>query len=292
MKKLLFTFLIVSVIVFSSQHAHAAVINFAHTPTTIAQQQQFYVDVTVDPEGKSFNAIQGSIAFSDDTLKFVRAETGTSNVTLFIQRPTAKGNVITFSGIIPGGFDGLINPFDPNNKLPGQIVRLVFEGKAAGEAQIISTATTVADNDGQGTLEPVPDQQAFLSVSTSVAPALYTTADAQPPTLSASVVKENNLYNGKYTLLFSAIDKQSGLDHVEVKEGNGSWVTAESPYVLHDQSRRSILLVRAFDVAGNVSVVVTIPPLEQGSQLPMIILLVIFVLIVAYVIYKKRKQTI
>ncbi len=291
MKKFLFTILTMGTAIAFSSQAHAAALLLNNAPKNIAQQQQFYVDVAIDPQGKSLNGIQGSVVFSADTLSFVRAETGNSDVTLFVDRPTLNGNAISFSGVIPGGFDGLINPYDPKNRLPGQIVRLVFVGKAAGEAQIIATGTTITANDGQGTIETVPDQQAFLAVSTAVVPSIYTQTDTRLPTLTASIVKEDDLYGGKYALLFNAVDKESGIDRVEIKEGNDAWKVVQSPYLLRDQSRKSILLIRAFDVAGNASTIVTIPPTNQ-SQSPavIVIVLILFALCIGYVIYKKRIQ--
>lgn len=275
-----------------SHRAYAAAIIINHAPTAVAQGQQFYVDVTIDPQNKPLNGIQGSIVFSSDTLSFIRAETGTSNITLFIDKPAVTGNTITYSGIIPSGFNGMINPYTPGTTFPGQIMRLVFVGKAAGEAHIIATNTSVTDNDGQGTLEVVPDQRTTFSVSTAVAPSIYQSTDTRPPTLTASIIKENDLYKDRYTLIFNAIDKQSGIDHVEVKEGNDDWQTAQSPYVLHDQSRKGILSVRAFDMDGNISVVVTIPPTNQSQPTALIVLIItiLLALSIVYAIHKKRIQ--
>jgi len=293
MKKYLFTFLIIALSLVFSKPLYAATVTLEHAPATVDQQQQFYVDVMVDPTGKSFNGVQGAITFSTDTLSFVRAETGTSNVTLFIDQPNLNGNTISFSGIIPGGFDGQINPFDPANKGPAEIVRLVFEGKAAGSATIDSSQFSVTDNDGHGTLETIPDTALPITVTSTVAPSLYVTPDTTAPILSASVVSDADLYDGKYTLIFTATDKQSGVDHVELQEGDGPWITIQSPYLLQDQSRHSILSLRAYDVAGNVSTI-TIAPIPSASSTIIIVILVLIALLILYVIYKKirHKKTI
>jgi hypothetical protein len=293
MKKLFyttFTFSIMAIVlmfprsVIASEGPTAAIL---HVPATVAQQQQFYVDVVIDPQGKSFNAIQGTIVFSNDNLSLVRTETGSSNVTFFVDPPTLKGNTITFSGIIPGGFSGLINPFDPTHPGPAEIVRLVFMGKAAGEAQIIATGMTIADNDGQGTLETVPDQRSFLSILTTVAPSVYAVHDTTPPLLTASVVQDHDLNNDSYTLVFNATDKQSGIDHVEVKEGSKEWRTVKSPYLLQDQSRKSIISIRAIDNAGNATLVsIDAAPHPSDTAVP-IVLIIVSLCIVLYVIKQK-----
>ncbi|HTH92969.1 MAG TPA: cohesin domain-containing protein [Candidatus Paceibacterota bacterium] len=271
--------------------AHAASIALTHVPTSVAQQEQFYVDVTIDPQHTSLNAIQGSIIFSNDALSLVRIETGSSIIPFFITPPTIKGNTVMFSGIIPSGFNGLIDPFDSTHTSPGEIMRLVFAGKTAGEAQIIATGITVANNDGQGTLQTVPDQKSFLSVSTAVAPSLYGVHDTISPLLSASIVSDKDLYDGRYALIFSATDKQSGIDHVEVKEGNGDWHTVQSPYLLRDQARRDILLVRAIDVAGNPTIVtINAAPHESRTTLWLIIGL-LMVCCIIYVIKKYHHHT-
>jgi hypothetical protein len=192
-----------------------------HVPPTIAQQEQFYVDVAIDPQGNNFNGVEGSITFSSNTLQFVRAETGSSIISTFIDTPTlVSAGTVRFSGIIIGGFDGLINPFDQSHKLPGQIVRLVFVGKKPGNVTIASSNVSIAANDGKGTIENLSDTSAASTVSDQVAPSVYNLADTIAPTLTASVVSNKNLYNGQYTVIFTATDKQSGIDHVELKEGS------------------------------------------------------------------------
>ncbi len=258
-------------------------------PTSVAQQQQFYIDVAVDPQDTDFNGIQGSVEFSSNTLSFVRAETGTSLVSYFIDQPSVQGNMIHFSGIIIGGFDGLINPFDQSHKLPGPIVRLVFEAVQPGNAVVTTSNVSVTENDGNGTLEPVTDTTVSFPVTTAIAPSIYNTADTVPPTLSASIVSSKDLFDGKYTVVFTATDKQSGIDHVELKEGNGAWKTIQSPYVLQDQTRKGILSLRAYDVAGNVTTI-TLPSTGTTQSAAAIIFLLLAALIILYVIHKKTKH--
>ncbi len=289
MKKLFYTFLIIVLLplsVFGKDIPHATVI---HAPQSVAQQQQFYVDIVVDTKGVSINGVQGAVTFSSDTLSFVRAETGTSNITLWIDQPVVKGNSVIFSGIIPGGFDGLINPFDQSAKLPAEIVRLVFVGKSAGVAAISTTNITVTDTDGKGTVEKLSDTSTTFPITTSVAPSVYTTPDTIAPTLSVSIVNDKNLYDGHAVLVFTATDKESGIDHVTLQEGDNDLSTIESPYLLHDQSRKSILLLHAYDVAGNVATI-TIAPLSSQTSTTVIVILILITLIILYVNYKKTRH--
>ena len=270
-----------------SVHASGEEMLVEHTPTIVAKEQQFYVDVAIDTHDASINGIQGSVTFSNENLSFIRAETGTSMVTLWVDPPLLNGDMITFSGVIPGGFDGLVDPFDPTHKQPGEIVRLVFEGKSSGTATITTQNVSITDNDGKGTLENLPPVTQTLTVSNNVAPSIYTTADTVPPMLTASVVIDKNLFDGKYTLIFNATDKESGVDHIELKEGDGPWTTIQSPYLLHEQEKRGILILRAYDVAGNVTTLTIAPPPGPLAQTQILIVLVLIILIILYVIYKK-----
>lgn len=290
MKYFLSLFFILCGIAFLPQTVRAAHMVVNGAPATVAQQQEFYVDVAVDSDNVALNGIAGTVSFSSDTLTFVRAETGTSLINYFIDSPMLVGNTIKFSGTIVGGFNGLIDPFNPEHKLPGQIVRLVFAGKAKGPATITTTNVMVTDNDGKGTLEKAIDGAMPVTVTDAIAPSHYNTPDTTPPEISASIVQDTNFYDGKYVLVFSTIDKESGIDRVQLQEGDGQWTTIQSPYLLHDQTRTSTLSLRAYDVAGNMTPI-TIAPIRTFSPTAIIAFLILLLLaiIMGYIIYEKIK---
>jgi hypothetical protein len=263
---------------------------FEGIPATVAQQQQFYIDVKIDTHGTSINGIEGRVSFPENILSFVRAETGNSNVTLWVTSPTLSGNSIDFSGVIPGGFDGLIDPFNPETKHPGEIMRLVFVGKISGNALIKTEDVHVTANDGRGTLETISNIEKSVAVSDVVAPSVYTITDTISPTLSAQVITDPNLFDGKFTLVFQSSDKQSGVGYVQVKESDdGEWTTVESPYMLHNQSKRGILSVRAYDVAGNVTTLTVALPFKNTFVIILLVgILVLGASIIVYVTYKKK----
>ncbi len=266
----------------------AASMVLQHAPQSVAGQQQFYVDVAIDADGDSFNAIQGAVAFSGDTLEFVRAETGASIITNFIDQPRAEGGTVRFSGIIVGGFDGLINPFDQSKRFPGQVMRLVFAGKKPGTASIATVRTSVSKNNGQGTLQAAAEARTVIAITEDAAPSAYVSDDTIPPTITAAIVTEKDLYDGKRTLLFTAIDKQSGIDRVELQEKNNEWKTVESPYLLQNQSGKGILSLRAYDAAGNVAQITVGTAATHATGA--VIVLSALALFILYVIYKKSKH--
>jgi len=61
--------------------------------------------------------------------------------------------------------------------------------------------------------------------------------------------------DGKYYLVFSTTDKQTGVDHYEISETKNknkeNWQKEENPYLLTDQSLKSFIKVKAVDKARN-----------------------------------------
>jgi hypothetical protein len=76
--------------------------------------------------------------------------------------------------------------------------------------------------------------------------------DKNPPEpFKIKIGKDPSVFEGKYFIVFSTADKESGIDHYEVKEGEGEWKIEKSPYLLKDQSLKSKILVKAIDKASN-----------------------------------------
>jgi hypothetical protein len=59
------------------------------------------------------------------------------------------------------------------------------------------------------------------------------------------------MYGGKKFLSFPTTDTESGIAYYEVQEGGALPVRTGDQYVLVDQERGQIIIVTAYDVAGN-----------------------------------------
>ena len=104
------------------------------------------------------------------------------------------------------------------------------------------------------------------------------TEDKIPPEpFGILVLKDPQVFEGKYFITFNTQDKQTGIDHYEVKEGNKDWKIAESPYLLEDQKLQSIIKVKAIDKAGNERVVEFSPYLPKKP--PFLLYFIVFVLV-------------
>lgn len=267
--------------------ASASVAILQPSNTSVGIREQFYVDVLLDPQDVSINGIEGIINFRDDLLTYVRAEDGKSVINLWIQKPVIDRGSVSFAGIIPNGFSGIIDPFNSSTKKSGLIIRLVFEAKKSGAAVISTSAFTVTENNGEGTTINTQSVNTTINVGSVENPYTYKNTDDTTPTLIASVIRDPDLFSNKYTLVFDASDKSSGIESVTVKEGNRNFKRIESPYLLEDQTRHSTIIVRATNFSGN-NFTITIDPLPYNLFSPSgLILLVALIIAALYFIRRK-----
>ncbi len=121
---------------------------------------------------------------------------------------------------------------------------------------------------------------------------------ASPEPISSLVTRESSMYDNKFILIFSTVDKGSGVDHYDVREGKKVTAGAVSPYQIQDQSRATTLSVTAFDKAGN-SVTATFPgassnPTAKYHYATVLVLvaagLLILVLVYLFMHTKRKKQ--
>lgn len=232
---------------------HAARLYFDPQTLNTRVGQESKIDLVLDPEGEDINALDITVQFPSDNLEFRRALLGDSLVSMWISNPKALGSEIKFAGIMPGGFSGVIEP-ETNKLLPGTVASFLFLPTSVGSVQLGVTSAKLSQNDGKATLVPYTTLPALITIGQSVntSTTLYKLDDSAPPDdFKPIIFKSRHVYGGKYALAFNATDKDSGVDHYEVKEGSEDFRRAESPYLLEDQTLGSIIYVRAIDSAGN-----------------------------------------
>lgn len=253
------------------------------------QGSEFYVDVLVDPQGQSINGIDGEISITNSSV--LRIEDGGSVVKNWISRPevTVKGDTanVVFSGITPNGFSGYAN----SNKKEGLVFRIVLKPQKNGQINLSLKNLIVTKNDGEGTPINVKGKSLTINTSNSGDSEKYTSIDTERPEVSYEIVNDQNLFEGKKTLVFSVIDSKSGFRNAYVKEGTNDFVLANSPYLLEDQSLRGIILLKVTDNAGNESLVTIRPTLYAYLPTNSLSILVLIVLVcIASVFYIKNKK--
>jgi hypothetical protein len=242
-------------------------------------------------EGECINTVDATITYGAAVVA-VDVSRGDSIMSLWVEEPIIDpvARTIRFAGGIPNGYCGRI-PGDP--RLTNTIARIVFQvpGFAVGggdtkEAEIsFAPETRVLLNDGEGTEAVLKTFGSRIKLDDKAAGAITDTwgrevadDDVPPSPFSLELVQNDEVWAGKYYIVFSTTDKQSGLDHYEVMEEpleelglfkwgipDVVWTEAKSPYVLKDQKLKSIIRVKAVDKAGNERIAVFAP--EETARL-------------------------
>ena len=207
------------------------------------------VKVFLNTKKENINAVEGEIIFAPPFfLKEIRD--GNSLISFWIKRPQLEADSkITFAGIIPGGYSGTWQLFSFVGKLQtvGTADFFINQGKAflndglgtAASLSVTNLTLAVVQSEEKTT---TPEQKIFLPAAPDSVP---------PESFLPLLGNEPGLFNGQWFLVFATQDRGLGIDHYEVREGDDSFMAAESPYLLKDQKLRSQIWVKAVDRAGN-----------------------------------------
>lgn len=254
--------------------------------STYNPSEEFYVDVLLDPTGYSVNALEGTIDIQKD-LKVIRIEDGDSIVKSWILKPEPK-NSINFSGIMPNGFDGYINT--PNDK-KGLVFRVVLSAQDIGSYNFSVNNLKIARNDGLGTIVPVDNKSIKIGIIGQKSNERYLANDTEGPQINYQIVSDPNLFEGKLAIAFSIQDNKSGVKNVFVKEGSLDWKPAQNPYLLEDQSRKSIIIIKAIDNNNNETIEKIMPLISAyfSTIFAKVVLIIIMSALLVGIYYARKK---
>lgn len=287
-------FIITFIVIGSSPGVSFALsFNIESSDSNYQPNTQFAVDVMLDPEGNVINGIEGEISVTNN-VAIVRIENGGSIVKNWITQPQVvsgkNSQGIQFSGIIPNGFGGYVNT-GPSGK-SGLVLRVILEAKNTGQIGFGLKNIIATKNDGQGTLIKGENKNIFIQISNTGSSQKYTTNDFERPTINYEIVQDPNLFDGKKTLVFNAIDSKSGIASVYVQEGKRESKEIQGPYVLEDQSLKGIISLRVLDNAGNETLIEIKPSLASYVSSNMVKILggVIVLVILVNLYYAKRNK--
>ena len=287
-KKLIF-FIIISI--FIPALANGAILYFKPDSAQYYQDETFSVQVMINTEEDCINTVKGEIDFSKDVLEPVNFATGNSILTIWLQTPKIDQNLrkISFVGGTPGGYCGPL-PGEPGEL--DLLLKIFFEAKRDGIANLrFSEESQVLLNDGLGTLAKLTTKGAVftilpekLEISKNEWQEELEKDNILPESFEIEIHQTPAIFEGKYFIIFSTTDKQTGIDYYEVKEGKKDWKKGESPYLLDDQGLKSIIKVKAIDKAGNERIAEYIP--EKPFPYWIIIIIIVGLVIIAWRIRK------
>ena len=253
-QKLKILFLLSTFYFLLSSSAQAAKLYFEPQELTIGTTGEFSVGINIDAD-KRVNAFSLAISISEPLIPFDINEAN-SIINFWVDKPNwdKTTGLLTFSGITPGGFQGekgrlLVIKFKTNLEA-GLPSKAVLDFNKEKTKVYLHTADGIEDSLVLEKIElPIVKGKENIPVAIS---------DNDPPEWFApEISQDQNLFDGKYFLVFATQDKKSGIDHYEILENrkkkieNRKWELAESPYVLKDQKLQSWIFVKAIDRAEN-----------------------------------------
>jgi hypothetical protein len=227
----------------------------------------------LDTEDEIINAFDFKLSFPAEYFDVEDAMMGNSISSLFLQRPTLSSGVVSFAGVIPGGFYGSRGALMTAHILP----------KTAGEASVHVDHSQVLMHDGKGTEIKLRNDMVAVAIDPDLVGApppitiAPTSTDTNPPEpFIPEITHDPAVADDSYFVVFQAIDTNTGIDHYEVAEvplGTdpntiSDWRAAESPFVLVDQSLNNDVYVKAVDKAGNFAIGKARLPVEPAPAGP------------------------
>jgi len=231
----------------------AAVLYLEPSQDEFHQGDTFIAEIRLNTEGEYINTVKADLKFPQDILEVKDLSEGNSILTLWIKMPafSNQNGTVSFIGGVPGGYlgwDGLL----------GRIIFKIKNQKSKiGEIKFLESSQVLL-NDGFATPAQLTTKGAILTILPKKLGELRDEwqeeleKDTIPPeAFEIELYQDPSIFGGKYFIVFSTTDKQTGIDHYEVKEGERKWQEAETPYLLEDQKLESIIKVKAVDKAGN-----------------------------------------
>jgi hypothetical protein len=297
---------------------------------TLYRGDAYTASVRIMPDeqsGECINAVDAVISYPSN-IQPVDVSIGRSILSVWVEAPVInrENRTITFAGGIPNGYCGRVQG-DPS--LTNNLVDIIFRSPGLqigstdeGNTAVISftNETQVYLNDGQGTKAELVTLPSTVTLDRSAGAGIVdkwrddVRADDQAPEeFSITLEKDSIAFAGKYFIVFSTSDKQTGISHYEVIEeplaekslfkwggSDAPWVRTESPYVLRDQTLSSTIRVKAFDKAGNeyIATLVPDPELRTTSNTQVLILglsaiafvLVLGLIIASILLYRRKRR--
>mgnify|MGYP005845202357 CR=1 FL=1 len=281
--------------------AQGAVLYLEPSQGQYYQGDTFIISARIDTENECINTVKADLSFSQDILEVIDFSKGNSILTIWLETPKIDQNqgLISFVGGIPGGYCGTL-PGEPEK--PDLLGRIVFKiqeirDKQQGWVEFLESSQVLL-NDGFGTPAKFIRKGAIFTIlpeKTEIPKDEWKKElekdNIPPESFEIEIHQDPDIFDGKHFIVFQTQDKQTGIDYYEISETRDKrqedWKSGESPYLLKDQSLKSIIKVRAVDKAGNERIAEYIP-----TKRPFPWWIIILVLVVAGAIWwiiKRRK---
>lgn len=229
--------------------AEAAQVYFELPSGSSKVGDEFSAALFLDTEGITINAVEFKILIPE-LLKIKSISKGSSVIKLWVNEPSFSGKTISLAGGVPGGL----------TSSKGLIARINLQAAAVGEGNIaLMPESAIFLNDGQGTkldlktvggpvFQVIPKGKETIP-SVSKAPEKKETK--KPDKFKILFGQDPRVFGDEKFISFFTTDRDTGVDHYEVRLGKGPFKIAQPPYLIKDVPPRTVIRVRAYDTEGN-----------------------------------------
>src|SRR3989344_6246036 len=190
----------------------AARLYFEPQEAIMGAEKDFSVGVRIDAKNQ-INAISVGI-FIPPEIALIDAVIGNSIINFWVEKPSfdESSRILTFSGIVPGGFQGEKEPLlTMKNKTDGQ------EGKAI--LTFNKEKTKIYLHTSEGVEDSLELESLTLPISEGKENFGVEIIDRDPPEdFKPEISRDANIFENRWFLVFATQDKSSGIDHYEVCE--------------------------------------------------------------------------
>ena len=271
---------------------------FASTVYVTTDHSDFFtgdtimLNVRVDSENKSINAIEGNVLlnYSTESVSLIDINTSGSKFSLWPSKPlpSVDNTSISFAGGSPGGF----------NSKEAIVFNIVLKLQKAGQISLTPNNLSVYLNDGKGTKDEASVKNLVIDVlpkksdSQSVDDLnnLISNDSTPPEHFEIYLGQEGSVFDGKKFLSFNTTDKQSDISYYEVREDNLPPVRSDNTYILQEQDKPVRVTIIAYDSAGNARESTYYSSPSLNYVLYFVILIIIILLVVIFRKIRKTKR--
>jgi hypothetical protein len=264
-------------------------------PAVINNDKSFDVTVALDTGGVNINSIDMTVSYPQDILAFKGYKEEGSIKKIWLKPPTESLGAVNFSGIIPGGVEGVYNP-DKNGLQPIPIIILIFSPKDYGSGEFTITHSDILQNDGKGTpLVHSINNSSIVVSQTAISKNEESKSEKNAEDLSPpepfviEYIRAGFFSKTPPMVIFSTNDKESGVKQYQLLADNNLWKEVVSPLPIPKNILKKDITIRALDFDGNArEAKVQIPGIVSITQLVVIILLGCACYFIYFMIKRKR----
>jgi len=296
-------FIIFLFLLFFPLSSWAAILYLEPSSSGYYQGDTFLVEVRIDTQGECINTVKVELSFDSNILEIKDFSQGNSLLSLWTKEPefSNETGLVSFSGGVPGGYCGELAGDPGISNLLGRIIFQAhqdpFINKPINTRVEFSENSYVLLHDGLGTKASLITQGAIVSILSGI-PEFprqewqeLLKGDTTVPEPFIIMLEQNPVvFEGKYFITFSTTDKQTGIAHYEIQEGEKEWKRADSPYLLEDQGLSDTIRVKAVDKAGNEYIAEYVPVVGKNKLLFYLIIILIISIGAGLIWLKKKKQ--